>query len=45
MSKLTKEQIDKLKLSDEELEIFNKALDEELEKLYEADNKINPDQN
>lgn len=45
MSKLTKEQIDKLKLSDEELEIFNKALDEELEKLYEEDNKINPDQN
>lgn len=45
MSKLTKEQIAQLKLSDEELEIFNKALDEELEKLYEEDNKINQDQN
>lgn len=45
MSRLTKEQIDKLKLSEEEIERFNQALDEELEKLYEEDNKINPDKN
>lgn len=45
MSKLTKEQIDKLKLSKEEIERFNQALDEELEKLYKKDNEINPDQN
>lgn len=45
MARLTKEQIAKLKLSNEEIERFNKALDEELEKLYEEDNKINQDQN
>lgn len=45
MARLTKEQIEKLKLSEEELERFNQALDEELEKLYQEDNKINPDQN
>lgn len=45
MSKLTKEQIEKLKLSNEEIERFNQALDEELEKLYQEDNKINQDQN
>lgn len=45
MSRLTKEQIEKLKLSEEEIERFNQALDEELEKLYQEDNKINPDQN
>lgn len=45
MSRLTKEQIDKLKLSEEEIERFNQALDEELEKLYEEDNTINPDKN
>lgn len=45
MSKLIKEQIAQLKLSEEELERFNQALDEELEKLYSEDNEINPDQN
>lgn len=45
MSRLTPEQIAKLKLSEEEIERFNEALDEELEKLYEKDNEINPDQN
>lgn len=45
MSKLTPEQLAQLKLSDEEIERFNQALDEELEKLYEEDNTINQDQN